>query len=299
MYPSDRKYTKDFEWIRVDGTDATVGVTAHVLTLLKDLVAIDLPKVGRSLAQGEPFGSLESAKALTELTAPVSGAVIAVNNALEQNLKRLAADPYGTWIIKVKLKKPAEMETLLSHTEVAALAQRSAEPAPSGGQKPSPPNPAPQPTKPSPLPHPAPAPAPEPTPEQRRDMAIALLWSTRLRDRRLHGGDDAFGDRDYSGGGYFSWRQRDIVFTSESKPGGGLDRRYQWRDTRWMRVSSGGLSSTTSSHTDYAGTWKIEVTDGNPYLVMRDERGPLQFQLQEASGGGVLLNGRPYSVLRI
>ena len=71
-----------------------------------------------------------------------------------------------------------------------------------------------------------------------------MFWSTKLRDCRLEGGDDAFGDTDYSGGGYFSWRKRAITFTTESTAGGGLDRRYQWRDTRHMRVSAGGMPDT-------------------------------------------------------
>ena len=122
-----------------------------------------------------------------------------------------------------------------------------------------------------------------------------MYWATLLRDSRLMGGDDAFGDRDYSGGGYFSWRERVITFRSDYLPSGRINRRYYWRDTRHLRVSAGGMSNTTASHADDTGAWNIEVVDEDPYLVMQDtERGQLRFTLGE-TGGGVLLDGRPYT----
>jgi hypothetical protein len=141
---------------------------------------------------------------------------------------------------------------------------------------------------------------PQPSAEHEVEKTIKLYWSMQLRDARLEGGDDAFSDRDYSGGGVSSWRQRSITFTTESASGGGLDRRYRWRDTRRLTVSAGGMSNVTKSHTDYAGTWSIDVVGGKPYLVMQDgDRGRLRYSLAEARGGGILLDGRPYTRRRV
>jgi hypothetical protein len=92
------------------------------------------------------------------------------------------------------------------------------------------------------------------------------------------------------------WRKRSITFTTESTAGGGLDRRYQWRDTRHTRVSVGGMpDNVTESHTNHFRSWSIDVVGRTPYLAMQDDdRGRLTFTLAEA-GGGVLLDGRPYS----
>ena len=253
--------------------------------VLNDLVSIELPEVGRSLARGEAFGSIESAKAATELTAPMSGEVVAVNTDLREQLGRLAADPHGTWIIKLKLKDLTEAATLLSSTQFDELVKPAEAPRRRAPKPPRPPKPAPV----------KPTPAPDPV-RIDPDKALALLWSVRLRDRRLKGGDDAFGDRDYSGGSDFSWRQREIAFTADAIPAGGMNRRYFWRDTRWTRVSVPGLSNTTSTHTDYSGSWNVEVIGGSPYLVLQDrERGRLSFRLGEGPRGEVLLDGKAYS----
>jgi glycine cleavage system H protein len=302
MYPADRKYTKDFEWVKVVGAQALVGVTEYTLEALGDLVVIELPDVGRSLARNDACGSIESVKVVVELTAPVSGEVVEVNTALRESPKHLANDPYGTWVIKVKLKDPAELAALLSSKEVAALEQRTRESRHRAAKEPSAPErskPASRPTAPVTQQRP-PGPQVQPTIEERRNIALALQWSVQLRDSRLRGGDDAFSDRDYSGGSSFSWRQRDIVFTSKAVPGAGPDRRYLWRDTRWTRVSVAGLSSTTSTQTDYHGNWAIEVTSGTAYLVLQDgERGRLRYRLSEGARGTVLLDGRPYTLSRI
>ena len=200
------------------------------------------------------------------------------------------------------LKDPAEFAKLLSHTEVAAQEQRKrnarnrpAKNASAPGQS----KPATPPKVPASPPRP-PDPPPQQTLEERRAMAIALQWSLQLRDNRLSGGDDSFSDRDYSGGSAFSWREREIVFTSTSVPGAGPERRYAWRDTRRTRVSAAGLSSTTATSTDYQGTWAIEVVGAAPYLVLQDrERGRLRYRLEEDARGRVLLDGRPYTVSRI
>ena len=302
MYPADRKYTKNFEWVKIVGSHALVGVTEYALEVLGDPEAIVLPKVGRLLNPNEPFGSLEATKALVELTAPVSGDVVEVNAQLREDPKRLVNDPYGTWIIKMKLKDPTELATLLSHAEVAALEQRKKKPK----NRPAKATAAPDRSKPETPPKAPvsqqrePDPQPQQTLEQRRAMALALQWSLQLSDNRLRGGDDSFSDRDYSGGSAFSWREREIVFTSTSVPGAGPERRYAWRDTRQTRVSAAGLSSTTVTHTDYQGNWAIEVVGGAPYLVLQDrERGRLRYRLEEDARGRVLLDGRPYTVSRI
>jgi hypothetical protein len=232
----------------------------------------------------------------------VSGIVVAINTDLHTRIELLDEDPHGTWIIKLKLNDPAEVETLLSSTEFAEFVRRTDEAA--SERKPPPPKPTPTPqpqprAKPKPAPPPQPQAPPEPTAEEERNMMLKLLWSTRLRDRRLRGGDDAFGDRDYSGGGYFSWRQREIAFTSRYPGEGRVDRTYRWRDTRTTRVSAGGLSNTTSSHTDYSGIWNIEIIGGKPSLVLQDvDRGRLTFRLDEGPRGEVMLDGKPYSLTK-
>ena len=302
MYPADRKYTKDFEWVKVVGAHALVGVTDHTLQELGDPAAIALPEVGRSLAHDEAFGSLEANKALVELTAPVSGEVVEVNAQLRENPKRLVNDPYGTWVIKMKLRDPTELATLLSHAEVAALEQRKKKPENRPATRTSAPGqskPETPPKVPASQPRP-PVPQPQQTLEQRRAIALALQWSLQLRDNRLRGGDDSFSDRDYSGGSGFSWREREIVFTSTSVPGAGPDRRYAWRDTRRTRVSTAWMSNTTATHKDYQGIWAIEVIGTAPYLVLQDrERGRLRYRLEEDLRGRVLLDGRPYTASRI
>lgn len=289
MYPSDRRYTQDFAWIRVEGSQGTVGLTQHAVKLLSEIAVVMLDAPGKTLKRGDAFGSVEGVKAVSELLAPMSGVVTEVNEALRKNPKPLQQKPHDTWLVKLTLSEPSKASALFSNSEFEAFLN-----AP-----PKPPRKTPKNTKPAappPLPaapNPPPAPSSSPT---RVQSAISLYWTTLLRDSRLMGGDDAFGDRDYSGGGYFSWRERSILFTSTTLPSGRINRRYYWRDTRNLRVSAAGMSNTTASHTDYTGAWSIEVVDEDPYLVMQDtERGQLRFTLGEKAGGGVLLDGRPYT----
>jgi glycine cleavage system H protein len=288
MYPSDRRYTKDFAWIRVDGSQGTVGLTDHAVKMLSPIEVVILHAPGRTLKPGATFGSVEGTKAVSDLSAPMGGVVTEVNAVLHQNPKLLQEDPHGTWLMKLTLSDPAKASSLLSHTEFEALVNPPPEPTRKKRKKTSPAVPPPQPSP------PPPAPAPPVTIEP--EKLIKMFWSTKLRDHRLEGGNDAFGDTDYSGGGYFSWQERSITFTSESTAAGGLDRRYQWRDTRHTRVSVSGLpDNVTKSHTNYSGSWSIDVVGRTPYLVMQDHgRGRLTFTLAEADGG-VLLDGRHYS----
>jgi glycine cleavage system H protein len=110
-YPTDRKYTKEHEWITADGT---VGITNHAQDSLGDIVFVELPKVGAEITGGKPFGTVESVKAVSDLNAPVSGTVTAVNEALATAPEEVNKDAHGAWMVKVKVKDPAQMNALLS-----------------------------------------------------------------------------------------------------------------------------------------------------------------------------------------
>jgi hypothetical protein len=114
----------------------------------------------------------------------------------------------------------------------------------------------------------------------------------RLRNTKLRGGDEAFGDRDYSGGSYFSWREREIVLVQEH--------RFVWQDSSFTRVSTAKLSSTVPSHKRYQGTWKITVVAGSPRLVFEDNvRGVQTFRIEASTRGQLLLDSKPYSWSRL
>jgi len=114
MVPTDLRYTKDHEWVRVDGEEATVGITEYAASQLGDIVFVELPDVARSLAQFAAFGVVESVKAVSDLFAPVSGAVTATNDALAGSPEQVNADPYGEgWMIRLRLTEPGEVDGLL------------------------------------------------------------------------------------------------------------------------------------------------------------------------------------------
>lgn len=113
-YPENLKYTKEHEWVLVEGDQGTIGITDHAQNELGDIVFVDLPKVGTTIARGKTFGSVESVKAVSDIYAPVSGEVVAINETLGTAPETLNADPHGTaWLIKVKLAQPAEINELL------------------------------------------------------------------------------------------------------------------------------------------------------------------------------------------
>jgi glycine cleavage system H protein len=120
-YPSDLKYTKDHEWIRADGSDATVGITDYAQRALGDVVYLELPDVGRTLKKGEVFGTIESVKAVSELYAPVSGEVTAVHSALVQHPETVNKTPHEAWMIKVKVADPGEVGELLNSAQYSDL----------------------------------------------------------------------------------------------------------------------------------------------------------------------------------
>jgi glycine cleavage system H protein len=117
-YPDDRRYTKEHEWVRVDGDIGTVGITDHAQHELGDIVYVDLPKVGAGVAQGKSLGSVESVKAVSEIYSPVSGEVTEVNGALAQSPEKLNADPHATaWLVKIRLSAADEIKNLMSASD--------------------------------------------------------------------------------------------------------------------------------------------------------------------------------------
>lgn len=114
MYPSDYRYTKDHEWIKVSGDTGTIGITDYAQHELGDVVFVEMPKVGANLTAGASFGTVESVKAVSDIYAPVSGEVIETNTALANAPETINTDPHGTaWLIKVKLSNPAEASALM------------------------------------------------------------------------------------------------------------------------------------------------------------------------------------------
>ena len=112
---TDLKYTKEHEWLKLDGDTATVGITDFAQGELGDIVFVELPKVGASVAQMKPFGTIEAVKAVSELFSPITGEVTAVNFGLESDATVINKDPYGVgWLIKIKVKNPKELDSLLS-----------------------------------------------------------------------------------------------------------------------------------------------------------------------------------------
>ena len=112
-YPSSYRFTKEHEWIKANGTEATIGITDHAQSLLGDIVFVDLPKVGSALKQRDSFGSVESVKAVSDVYAPASGEVTATNEELTSAPEKINEDANGTWPIKAKLSDAAELDSLL------------------------------------------------------------------------------------------------------------------------------------------------------------------------------------------
>jgi glycine cleavage system H protein len=112
--PSELRYSKEHEWVRVQGDRAVVGITAHAANELGDVVFVDLPAVGATLTQFAVFGAVESVKAVSDLFSPISGSVLARNEGLSSAPESINADPYGSgWLLEVQLSNPAELDVLL------------------------------------------------------------------------------------------------------------------------------------------------------------------------------------------
>ncbi|HEV3331763.1 MAG TPA: glycine cleavage system protein GcvH [Bryobacteraceae bacterium] len=118
MYSEQFRYTKEHEWVRMDGDIGTIGITDHAQQELGDIVYVDLPKVGTKITQGATAGSVESVKAVSDIYAPVSGEVTEINPILTDAPEKLNQDPHGeAWLMKVKLSAPSEVAKLLSAAE--------------------------------------------------------------------------------------------------------------------------------------------------------------------------------------
>ena len=116
-YPAEFKYTKEHEWIKTDGSAATIGITTYAQESLGDIVFVDLPKVGSEISVGKTFGSLESVKAVSDLYAPASGTVTEVNADLATAPEKINQDAHGAWMVKIQLKNPDELKPLLSASD--------------------------------------------------------------------------------------------------------------------------------------------------------------------------------------
>ena len=121
MYPTELKYTKDQEWVRVSGGEAAVGITDFAQRQLGDVVFVELPEVGRKLKQGEVFGNIESVKAVSELFSPVSGEVVAVNADLATHPETVNSQPHETWMIRIRPDEAAEADSLLDAAAYQSL----------------------------------------------------------------------------------------------------------------------------------------------------------------------------------
>jgi glycine cleavage system H protein len=122
MVPTDLRYTKDHEWVRIEGTKATVGITEYAANQLGDIVFVELPEAGRTLSQSAVFGVVESVKAVSDLFAPLSGPVVEANAALASQPELVNTEPYGAgWMIRLTVDDSAEVESLLDAAAYDAL----------------------------------------------------------------------------------------------------------------------------------------------------------------------------------
>ena len=122
MYPADLKYSKEHEWVRVEGARGRIGLTHHAQQALGDVVFVEVPKVGRAVKQMEAFGVVESVKAVSDVYAPVGGAVVEVNATLESSPELINKDCYGAgWIIVVEMANPQELDALMDVTAYEAF----------------------------------------------------------------------------------------------------------------------------------------------------------------------------------
>ena len=123
MDPENLRYTKEHEWVRVEGDIGTIGITFHAQEELGDIVYVDLPKTGTVTQQGKTMGSVESVKAVSDIFTPVSGEVVEINSLLAESPEILNKDPYGAgWLAKIKLSEPGEAGKLLTAAEYRAYA---------------------------------------------------------------------------------------------------------------------------------------------------------------------------------
>ena len=123
MFPENYKYTKDHEWLSLEGDTGTIGITDYAQKELGDIVFVELPEVGQELKVGETMGNIESVKAVSELFSPVTGTVLEVNQALEDQAEIVNQDPHGTgWIVKIRLSDLGELDGLMDAAAYGKLA---------------------------------------------------------------------------------------------------------------------------------------------------------------------------------
>jgi glycine cleavage system H protein len=121
MYPDNFRYTKEHEWVRVEGDTGTIGITDHAQQSLGDIVYVDLPKVGVRVELGKSLGSVESVKAVSDIYAPLSGEVTEINKLLAEAPEKLNQDPHGeAWLVQIRLSAPAEIQNLMSAADYQA-----------------------------------------------------------------------------------------------------------------------------------------------------------------------------------
>lgn len=127
-FPKDLKYTKEHDWARVEGNRIVMGITDYAQDELGDVVYVDLPEVGAEVEHMEPFGTIESVKAVSDLYSPVSGEVVEINTTLENEPELVNSDPYGDgWMLVVEMSDPSELDNLLSAQEYIALVEKEQE----------------------------------------------------------------------------------------------------------------------------------------------------------------------------
>ncbi|HEX3939999.1 MAG TPA: glycine cleavage system protein GcvH [Acidobacteriaceae bacterium] len=122
-YPANYRYTREHEWIEVQGKTGKVGITDHAQDSLGDIVFVDLPKPGSQVEKGKSFGSVESVKAVSDLYSPVTGTVTEVNQELETAPEKINQDAHAAWILKVEITDPASLDGLLTAEEYEAYAK--------------------------------------------------------------------------------------------------------------------------------------------------------------------------------
>lgn len=128
MLPDDRKYSKEHEWIRVDGEKGTVGITDYAQKQLGDVVYVELPEVGAKVGAMEVFGTIESVKAVSELFSPVAGEVVEVNQTVMDSPELVNSDPYGdAWLIVVKIDDPSALDALMDAAQYQEYLDKEAE----------------------------------------------------------------------------------------------------------------------------------------------------------------------------
>jgi glycine cleavage system H protein len=124
-YPSDRKYTREHEWIRVEGDSAEIGITDYAQRQLGDVVFVELPEVGRTLTAGAVFGQIDSVKATSELFSPATGEVTATNPELKEHPEAVNAKPHDTWFVRLRLSDRSALDSLLDSAQYEELVRQA------------------------------------------------------------------------------------------------------------------------------------------------------------------------------